>query len=259
MEKLRSQGAEIFEGDLRDGASLDRACQGVTAVISTVSAMPFSYQAGVNDFQTVDLEGTLQLIEAAKTNSVSHFIYISFPEGGLRLDCPLSDAKNEGERRLKESGIVYTFLRPTAFMEVWLSPAVGFDPANGKVVVYGTGENPITWISVEDIARFAVAALEHPAAENTSIELGGPEAISPLDAVRCFEEALGHSSELQFVPVEALQAQAAAATDPMQKTFGIFMQYIAGGEVIEMADTAQTFGVRLTPLEEYVRQALTPA
>jgi uncharacterized protein YbjT (DUF2867 family) len=143
-------------------------------------------------------------------------------------------------------------------MEVWLGPAVGFDAANGKVVIYGTGENAISWMVVNDIAKFATASLDHPAAKNATLELGGPEAISPLDAVRCFEDAYGRSFELQFVPVEALKAQEAAATDPMQKTFSALMQFIAGGDPVEMTDTSKAFGIRLTPLEEYVRQTLNP-
>jgi uncharacterized protein YbjT (DUF2867 family) len=259
VEKLKSLGAEIFQGDVRDRASLDQACQRVTAVISTVSAMPFSYQAGVNDIQTVDQEGLINLIEAAKANQVSHFVYTSAVRGGRTYKCPLTDAKNEVERRLKESGLTYTILRPGAFMEVWLGPAVGFDAANGKAVIYGTGQNPLSWIAVHDITKFAVASLNHPAAKNTTLELGGPEAISPLDAVRCFEQAYERSFELQFVSVEALKAQEAVATDPMQKTFSVLMQFIADGDAVEMAETSKTFGIQLTSLEDYVRYVLTPA
>ena len=259
VKRLKSLGAQIVEGDVRDRVSLDRACQDVTAVICTVSAMPFSYQAGVNDIQTVDLEGVTNLIEAAKTNQVSHFVYTSISNNALDEDCPLSHAKAEVERRLKESGLTYTILHPSAFMEVWLSPAVGFDAASGRVVIYGTGNNPISWIAVHNITEFAVASLDHPAAQNAVIELGGPQAISALEAVRCFEQAYGQSFELQFVPVEALKAQEAAATDPMQKTFTVLMQYMAKGETIEAADTFKAFHVQPTSVEEYVRRIVTPA
>ena len=40
---LKGAGIEVVEGDLRDRASLDAACDGVDAVISTISAMPFSW------------------------------------------------------------------------------------------------------------------------------------------------------------------------------------------------------------------------
>ena len=53
VERLKGYGAELVQGDLRDPASLAAACKGVDQVICTVSAMPFSYQPGVNDMQTV--------------------------------------------------------------------------------------------------------------------------------------------------------------------------------------------------------------
>jgi uncharacterized protein YbjT (DUF2867 family) len=143
VNRLKSLGGEIVTADLRDRASLDQACHGATAVICTVSSMPFSYQPGVNDIQTTDMDGVTHLIEAAKANKASHFVYTSF-SGNIDLDCPLRNAKREVERRLKDSGLAYTILRPSYFMEVWLSPAVGFDAANAKAVIYGTGQKPIS-------------------------------------------------------------------------------------------------------------------
>lgn len=82
----------------------------------------------------------------------------------------------------------HTVLQPTFFTEVWLSPAVGFDAANAKATIYGSGENRIHWISFVDVARLA-AAVGNPAARNATIRLGGPEGLSPLEVVRIFEEA----------------------------------------------------------------------
>jgi uncharacterized protein YbjT (DUF2867 family) len=124
VDRLKSLGVETIQGDVRDRDSLDRACQGVTAVISTVSSMPFSYQPGVNDVQTTDLDGATNLIEAAKANLVSHFVYTSI-SGNIDLDFPLHNSKREVERRLKASGLAYTILRPSYFMEAWLSVVVG--------------------------------------------------------------------------------------------------------------------------------------
>jgi len=157
LEKLKSFGVELVQGDLRDRASLQAACQGITAMISTASSMPFSYQPQENNIQTVDLAGLTNLVSAAQVAGVSRFIYTSF-SGQIDLDFPLKNAKRAVEQRLKDSGLVYTILRPSYFMEVWLTPAVGFDASNAKAQIYGTGENPISWISFKDVAQFAVRA-----------------------------------------------------------------------------------------------------
>jgi len=56
------------------------------------------------------------------------------------------------------------------------------------------------------VADFAVQCLPNPAARNAVIELGGPEALSPVEVVRIFEEVGGRPFKMQFVPEEALQA-----------------------------------------------------
>ena len=95
-------------------------------------------------------------------------------------------------------------------MDVWLGPAVGFDYPNAKAVIYGKGDNPIRWISFLDVARFAVASLDNPGADNATLELGGPESITPSEVVRTFEKAGGKPFDVTRVPLEALQAQFAS-------------------------------------------------
>lgn len=258
VSRLESLGAELIRGDVRDRASLDRACQGVTYVISTVSAMPFSYEAGVNDLQTTDVEGTTNLIEVAKTKGVAQFVFTSISRN-ITVDCPLVWANREVERRLRESGLIYTILQPSYFMEVWLSPAVGFDPANARATIYGEGRNPISWIAVQDVAKFAIASLGHASTQCATLELGGPEAVSPLEVVRIFEEASGRSFEMQFVPMEALEAQQAAATDAMQQSFFGAMRNYALGDRIEMADAFKIFSVQSTSVQEYTKNVLAVA
>src|SRR5438552_18086288 len=119
LETLKSLGATLFQGDLKDRSSLEVACWGVTALISTASST-LSRQAG-DSIQSVDLEGQIQLIDAARAAGIGHFVFISFPNVA-NLDFPLQTAKRTVERYLRESGLTYTVLRPTFFMEVWLSP-----------------------------------------------------------------------------------------------------------------------------------------
>jgi len=257
VAELKGYGAEIVVGDLRDRASLDAACQGVTAVVSTVSSIPFSYVPGQNDLQTVDLEGVTHLIAAAEAAGVGHFVYISFPP--MEVEFPLQDAKRAVEQRLRSSGLDYTILRPTFFAEVWLSPALGFDYANRKAQLYGTGLNPISWISFQDVAHFAVESLDRPAARNVTLELGGPQALAPAEVVKIFEQVGGQPFEVQHVPEEALRAQCAASADPMQKCFAAMMAAAAAGNAIDMSETLKSFPVQLRSVHEYARQVLAQA
>ena len=248
---LQSLGVELVAGDLKDAASLAAACNGVAAVISTATAI-VSQQPG-DSLQAVDLDGQLNLLTAAQAAEVAHFIFVSF-SGQIEVECPLRAAKRTVEQRLQASGLSYTILRPTNFMEAWLSPIVGFDVANASAVVYGSGHNKISWISLVDVAQFAVASLTNPAARNAVIELGGPVARSPLEVIQLFEAATGRSFAVQHVPEEALQAQRAAATDPIQQSFAALMLATVHGDVIDMTATLQAFPFKLTTVEEFARR-----
>ncbi len=252
VDRLTGYGVELALGDLRDRASLDAACRGVSAVITTVSSMPFSYQPGTNDIGTVDVAGVKSLIDAAKAAGVPRMIYTSF-SGQMDIPFPLRDAKREVERYVERSGLVYTILRPSCFMEVWLSPAVGFDVANGTVRIYGTGEQPISWISFVDVAEFAVRSLDAPAAKNATLELGGPEPLTPHEVIRTHEHVLGKRFEVEHVPVEALEAQQQAVTDPMQQSFIGLMRSYAAGDPIDMRRVLDAMPVRLTTVADFVQ------
>jgi NADH dehydrogenase len=172
---------------------------------------------------------------------------------------PLQDAKRAVEERLRNAGLAYTILQPTFFMEGWIGPMVGFDYSNFKAQIPGTGENRISWISYLDVACFAAAALDNPAARNATLELGGPEAISPLQVVKIFEQAGGKPFEVTHVPVEALQGQLAAAEDPLQKSFAGLMLSYTVDQPIDMSQTVKTFPLRLRTVEEYARRVMGAA
>jgi NADH dehydrogenase len=249
VQRLRALGAEVVRADLKDRASLETACRGVRAVISPASST-VSRQAG-DSIENVDRQGQLNLIEAAEEAGVERFVMISFP--GIDIDFPLQTAKRAVEDRLRGSRMTYTILQPTFFTEVWLSPALGFDPAQATARIYGDGQNKISWISFQDVAKFAAAALDNPHAGNKVIKLGGPDALSPLEVVRMAEEVMGKRFVVQHVPEEILRAQLGAAADALAQSFAGLMLYYARGDVIEMEETLRALPVqRLKPIREHL-------
>jgi uncharacterized protein YbjT (DUF2867 family) len=250
-EKIRSVGAEIVEGDLTDPDTCVRASRGRDVVISTVTSMPTAANDGL---RRVDHEGTLALIEAAARQGVKRFIYVSY-SGNIREDSPLETAKRACENQLLASAMTAVILRPSYFMEVWLSQALGFDPIGGSVRIYGSGEGKVSYVSGKNVADFAVAAATRNYTEkNTILEIGGPEPLSQLDAVRVFEETLGKAITVQHVPTGTIEAQR-QAVDPLQKTFAALMTaYVSGDVIIGAAPLAQHYGIPLQPLSTYASQ-----
>jgi len=249
---LHELDVETVTGDMKDPQSLCQAFQNVDAIISTATST-ISHQEG-DSIETVDLAGQLNVAEAASAAGVQHLVLISFPP--MTPEFPLQSAKRVVENRLKSKNFTYTILQPTYFMEIWLGPALGFDCAHAKAVIYGEGKNKISWISIKDVAPFAVASIDNPAAQNAVIQLGGPDDLSLLDALGIFEQESGKTFELQNVPDEALRAQMAAAADSLGKTFSGLMIGLNEVGTIDMKETLRNFPIQLTSVREYARQMI---
>jgi uncharacterized protein YbjT (DUF2867 family) len=254
VETLRGYGVELCVGDLKDPGSLIAACNGVDSVISTASST-LSRQAG-DSIESVDAAGQMSLVRAAKATNVDRFLFVSFRRPA-DLSFPLGDAKRDVENAI--SSMNFTVIQASYFMEVWLSPALGFDYANATARIYGPGTSPTSWVSFRDVAEFCALALRHPAAERRTIEFGGPEALSPVEVVALFERLGGRRFKLDYVPEQALLAQFEAATDSLQKSFAAVMLGAAYGDAMNMAPVVEQFGIRLGSVEEYARGVLGKA
>ena len=247
VTRLLDAGIPAIDVDLRRPETLLPACEGIDAVVCTVTTMP----TGADDGLTrVDRDGVLALIDAAERAGVRKFVYTSF-SGNLRIHSALETAKRDCEARLLASRMDAVVLRPSYFMEVWLGPHLGVDPLNGSVRIYGNGEAPVSYISAVNVAEFAAAAVDRDAGRGAVLEMGGPEPISQLDAVRVFERVLGVSCRLEFVPLDALRARY-ESPDPLQKTFASLMLSLASGDPIPAAPhLAKEYGVALRSVADY--------
>jgi len=224
VARLRDMGAETAVGNLRDRASLDEAVRGARTVISTVSIVGAAQEG--DSFSDTDLAGTISLVDAAKAAGSEHFIFVSFDTSRFP-DTPLTEAKRTVEAHLRSSGIAYTILQPTFFMDVWLGPMLFGDPSSGPVKIYGPGDRKVPYISSHDVARVAVYAATDPSARNKTIAFGGPEGITQREVVRTFEEAIGKPLKVTEVPEQALEAQWKSAQNPFEKTFAGLMLGLA--------------------------------
>jgi len=253
INELKQMGCGLAEGDFKDKASLINACRGCDTVISTVSST-LSRQEGDN-IQTVDHDGNLNLVAAAKETGVKHFIFISFRHQ-YATENPLTEAKRSTEQAIISSGMKYTILQASIFMEVWLSQALGFNYTDHTAQIPGDGNQPISYVSYKDVASFAARSVYNPVAENKTLEIGGPEAITPAQVIKEFENSSGHSFAVQHIPVAALQQQLNEATDPLQKVFAGLMIFYANGDAIDMEPALKKIPVKLHSVKDYAKAIL---
>ena len=255
-ENLRKMGVELVEGDLKDRESLKRACQGVRCIISTASNL-VSRQPD-DTVEAVDGRGHTDLIDVAKAGGVDSFVYTSF-SGHIDRDFAFRNAKRDVERHLKESGLSYTILRPTFYMEVWLSPIGGFDYAHARATIYGEGRNKISWLSFYDVARFALMSLDNLGARNATFEIGGPDALSPLEVVKVFEDLSRRRFDVEFVSAQILTEQESRGKDSWTRSIAGLRRCYADGDVIDMQPLAERFPMTWTSVTNYAHRVLSSA
>lgn len=251
VARLEKAGAEIVRADLKEPQTLLPACEGVNAVISTVTTILTS-QPG-DSFEATDGQGNKSLIDAAKTAGISKFVFVSF-DTSKSPEMPLSNAKKDAEAHLKTSGLDYTILHPSLFFESWLGPMLFADPVAGTAKVYGKGTDKIRFVSVADVAEFAVQSLSRPAATNATIPIGGPDETSQRDAVRIFEEEYGKNFSVIEVPEAVLDAQWRSAENPFDKTFAGLMLGVARGFDSGVQPMVDKFPMQMTSAREHVRR-----
>jgi NADH dehydrogenase len=244
-DELMEAGAQPVYGDMRDRASLDAAVQGVEAVITTANS---AGRGGEDNPQSVDLEGNRNLIEAARNAGVERFVFVSALGADPENPVPFMQAKGQSEASLRESGMEYTILAPTPYMEIWAAVVVGMPALQDRpVILVGEGRRRHSFISNRDVAAFAVAAVDHPAARNRYLALGGPEALSWRDVVATYERVLGRSISVEFVAM----GEPVPLPDPMPWILAGMETY---DSAIEMAEISRTFDVPLRRLETFVRE-----
>lgn len=252
--ELKALGVEIVTGDLRSRASIDEACRGIAGVITTATAM------GSKDkslrLRAIDRDAHLYLVEAARAAGVGRFVQISVSPN-LTSAAPLVKYKRQVEDAITDSGMRWTILQPSVFMDVWLSPLLGWDFARARATIFGAGVAPISYISVADVAEYAVRSLDDILLDNRQVPLGGPEALPPNEVVNIFEEVSGRRYKVRRIPRPFLAAMAPVASLVNEAT-GSGMSLgaqTALGDVIQ-SPIQRKMGLRLTSVREYASRVV---
>ena len=247
---LAAMGARVFTGDLNDASSLDAAHEGVDAVFLM---LPFS--GGGNPLAQAGAA-----FEAAKRAGVQKIVLNTSGQTPREpTGLPMMDYRIALEGMLRETGIPGIIVRPTAYMENFLGPWTLPGVVQKNEVAYPVAANrPTSWIAAQDVARFVVAALEHPNLAGRAFDIGGPEALTGDRIAGSFSAALGKSISYRAISPDEFADTMGAVMGP-EAAEGIRVAYRAGEAApleamkVNMEPVLAEIPVRLTTLEEWVR------
>lgn len=186
VQPLRAQGVDVVLGDLDQPDTLDEAFSGVEKVYLVTWNGPTGGGHGHN------------IIEAAKRTSRPHIVNQGghgSPKSRIIKDHILL------EQELKDSGLAYTNVQPTFFMQNLMM--AGQTVASDGAIYLPMKQGRIGMIDVRDIAAAAQAVLRGSGHEGKSYVLTGPRSISVNDVAAALTEALGKPVHYFDVPPEA--------------------------------------------------------
>ncbi|GAB4535981.1 MAG: NAD(P)H-binding protein [Pleurocapsa sp.] len=255
---LKEWGAELIKGDLCQKDTLIPALEGVDAVIDAATARITDNLSA----KQVDWEGKVNLIQSTKAAGVDRYIFFSILNAEKYPEVPLMDIKHCTELFLKESGLNYTTLQLCGFMQGLIAQYA--IPILEEQVVWITGEStPIAYMNTQDIAKFAIRALEVPATEKKTFPVVGSKAWGAYEIINLCENLSGKDARISRVSltVLGLMRRITRFCQWGQNTADrlTFAQVLASGNPLDapMDEVYQTFGINpqeTTTLEEYMQE-----
>ena len=194
---LAALGCELAVGDALDRASLDRAMEGVTGVAACLGT-PRGPRTTAADYLRLGIEGNRNVFAAAQaTGHAPRVVFLSSLNIERAAYFPDFAAKVQAEASLKASGLPYTILRPSGFMEGLLQ-----DVVHGSVAqLAGSFPHPINLIAVADVGAAVARAFDRADLVGKTVELFGPEKTGFVEAIEKWSAYAGKKLTYRRMPL----------------------------------------------------------
>ncbi len=259
-QALKDVGAELAAGDISDPVSLDAAMQGIERVIHLVGII----QEGRGfTFRSVHVEGTRNVLAAAKKAGVKHFFLQSALGTRPAAKSAYHKTKWEAEELVRHSGIPFTILRPSLIygpgdqFTIRLSEMIRLSPV---LPVIGTGKSKIQPISIDDVVSCIVKAVTGGAFLNKTFEIGGPEQLTYEEVTREIADAMGIRRPTVHMPMFFMRTAAKLMETVLPKPPVTTDQLVMLLEdnVCDVKDIREAFGVEPVKFREGLRKFIEP-
>jgi NAD(P)H dehydrogenase (quinone) len=188
---------ETLVGDLLDRAAMQRAVDGVRAV----------YHMAPN-VSPDEIPMGQAIISAAQSADVERLVFHSVLHPHIEA-MPHHWQKARVEELLFASGLAFTILQPTAYMQ---NVAAAWDQilTQGRYPVPYSPETHLSLVDLEDVAQAAARVLTEPGHTGATIELVGTPGMTPRDIAELLTAELERRVTVEVVPLEAWERRARA-------------------------------------------------
>jgi uncharacterized protein YbjT (DUF2867 family) len=245
--KAASGGApanvEVVEGDMLRPETLGAALDGVDRVLMISAA----------DDQLAETQQSF--IDAAKQADVRRIVKFSGRGASLETPFRFNRMHAEVERYLEQSGLEWTHLRPSQFMQTYFREAPTI--ASEGVFYLPLEDARLAPVDVDDIAKAAFALLHGGGHGGKAYEMTGPEALTMDEVAERLSTVLG--KPIRYVNVAPDEKRRTLLSAGIPPAFAdamdeLFRERRKGAESAVDLSTHETLGLRPTTFEEFARR-----
>ncbi|MBE9039558.1 SDR family oxidoreductase [Oscillatoriales cyanobacterium LEGE 11467] len=255
---LREWGAELVQANLCFPDTLPPCLEGISTVIDASTARLTDSLS----IKKVDWDGKVALIQACAEAQIDRFVFCSILDAQKYPQVPLMEIKRCTELFLAESGLNYTVLQLSGFMQGLIGQYA--IPILDEQTVWMTGKTaPVAYMNTQDIAKFAVRALSVPETENKTFPVVGPRAWNGDEIIGLCEQKSGKTAKVTRAPLALLRA-VRQTTKFFQWSWNVadrlaFAEVMASGNPLtaSMDQVYPVFGLdpeETTTLESYLQE-----
>ncbi|MET0283587.1 MAG: SDR family oxidoreductase [Polyangiales bacterium] len=233
---------EVRRADFDDAASLDAAFAGVERAL-LISTDAIGRRVAQHE----------RAIAALVKAGVKHVVYTSLPNADAST-VSIAPEHAATEKALRASGLGYTILRNNLYMDLMLFTLP--NALKGGQLIDARANGKTAFVTREDCARAAAAALASSDTANTIVDVTGPEALTSDQLVAIASEVTGRPlAHVSVSPDDFASALVAHGLPPAHaELYKTFDQSIANGELAAVSDTVQRLTGRAPiTLRDYLR------
>ena len=257
--RLTTWGAELVTGDVTDSGSLRPAASGCDTIVHLVAIR----QGREQQFRRIMVEGTRDLLAAAKDAGAGRFIHMSAlgTSDETKDLVPYYHAKWEMEQLVQASGIAYVIFRPSFVF----GPDGGILPTFVKLAritpvtpIIGSGRQKIQPIWADDVAAHFAEAVTRDGVTGRLFELGGPDVVSwnefwqRLKRVRRIRRPSIHVP-VRIMRLNALVTERLPGNIPLTRDLLTMLEH--GDNVVSDDEAVRAFELPLLSLDDQLRRA----
>lgn len=236
----RLPGAEVVQAAYEDGPAMRAALSGIQTLFL------------VSGYEADRLEQHYSAIDAAVAAGVERIVYTSFLSAAPMATFTHAREHYLTEQRIRATGIQYTFLRPSFYLD----KAPGWISKEG-VIQGPAGNGTIAWVSRDDLADVAVAVLTTPGHDGASYDITGGQAVTLAQAAAEFSRVTGIPASYQAETIEEARASRMKYNPSKWELEAWVSTYlaIATGEMSVVSHTVQALtGHAPQTYADYIRQ-----